>query len=230
VAALQRPDALIRAICKNYAPAEQRFAVILVFLYVSGFVAHVVPDLRHLTAFTADVFLLGINSVMLLFIFNSNRDWRLWIWGGATYIFTFFVEAMGVATGAVFGEYTYGSGLKWQWLGVPFVIALNWTLLILAVNDFAQRWLRSPVAVALAVGVIIAVYDWFIEPVAIALNYWTWASGAEVPFQNYVAWAVVAVIATIPLLAFKIRYRHPLLPLYLWVQWAYFVAMQWFLK
>jgi len=223
-------QSLFRVIRENYTLAERRFAAVMVFLYASGFAAHVIPALRPLTVHTADLFLLGMNSAMMWLIYQTNRDWRLWIWAVGAYLFTFSVEATGVATGAIFGEYTYGAGLKWQWLGVPFVIALNWILLILAVNDFMMRLFRSPIAVVIAVGICIAIYDWFIEPVAIALDYWTWAAGPEVPFQNYAAWAVVAIIATIPLLAWKIRFRHPLLPWYLGVQWVYFVAMQLFLK
>lgn len=227
---MKKAEAVINVVRRDLSIAEWRFALVMVFLFASGFAAHITPPLRHLTSYTADIFLLGINGTLLWFIYQSNRDKRLWLWFGSTYLFTFLVEAAGVATGAIFGEYTYGQGLKWQWLGVPFVIALNWTLLILAVNDLVMRWFRSSVAISVAVGICIAVYDWFIEPVAIALDYWTWADGPEVPLQNYLAWAMVGIMATTPLLGWKIRFRHSLLSFYLAVQWLYFLAMQWFLS
>lgn len=200
----------------------------MAFLYASGLVAHAVPSLRPLTAFTADIFLLIINGVLLWFIFRRNADRRLWIWAAAAYAFTFAIEALGVATGDIFGEYAYGSGMKVQWLGVPLVIALNWTLLTLGVNELAARLFRSPWLMASAAAVLMAAYDWFIEPVAIALDYWTWAGG-EIPVQNYIAWAVVAFVASVPLHLFRIRFRHPLLPVYLGVQLLYFIVLQFLL-
>ncbi len=205
---------------------ELWFAGAMIFLYASGLAAHAVPALRPLTAFTTDLFLLGINGALLWFIFDSHRDRRLWFWAAATYVFTFFVEALGVATGAVFGAYAYGTGMKVQWLGVPLVIALNWTLLTLGVNELAARCVRSPLAVSALAGILIAGYDWFIEPVAIRLDYWHWATGYRIPVQNYIAWAAVAFVVSLPLNLLRIRFRHPLLPLYLGVQLTYFIAMR----
>lgn len=204
---------------------ERRYAGAMIFLYASGIVAHAVPALRPLTESSTDLFLLLINGVLLWLIFKRNADRRLWIWAAAAYAFTFAVEATGVATGLIFGEYAYGAGMKVQWLGVPLVIALNWTLLTLGVNDLAARLFRSPWLIALSAGLLIAVYDWFIEPVAIRLDYWSWAA-AEVPLRNYIAWAAVAMIASLPLQLFRIQYRHPLLPLYFGVQLLYFILMQ----
>lgn len=207
--------------------SERIFAGIMVFLFASGLAAHTIPALRPLTASTTDLFLLLINGTLLWLIIRSNGDRRLWGWSLAVYVFTFAVEATGVATGAIFGEYAYGAGMKVQWLGVPLVIALNWTLLTLGVNDLAARLTASPWLRAVAAAILIAAYDWFIEPVAIRLDYWQWATGHSIPIQNYIAWAVVAFVASLPLHLLKIRFRHWLLPLYLGVQWLYFVLMGW---
>lgn len=207
--------------------SERIFAGAMIFLFASGLVAHAVPSLRPLTANTTDLFLLLINGTLLWLVIRSNADLRLLGWSLAIYVFTFTVEAAGVATGAIFGEYAYGDGMKVQWLGVPLVIALNWTLLTLGVNDLASRISSSPWVRSAAAGLLIAAYDWFIEPVAIRLDYWQWATGSNIPVQNYIAWAVVAFIASLPLHLLRIRFRHWLLPLYLGVQWLYFVLMGW---
>jgi putative membrane protein len=209
------------------AKYERIFAGAMIFLFASGLVAHAVPSLRPLTASTTDLFLLLINGTLLWLIVRNNSDNRLWFWSLSVYVFTFTVEAVGVATGAVFGEYAYGAGMKVQWIGVPLVIALNWTLLTLGVNDLASRITSSPWLRAAAAALLIAAYDWFIEPVAIGLDYWQWSTGSDIPVQNYVAWAVVAFAASLPLHLLRIRFRHWLLPLYLGVQWFYFVLMGW---
>jgi putative membrane protein len=214
---------------QQHSPRQhQWFLYTLVFLYASGLVAHLVPGLRFLTEFTTDLFLLGINLTLFGILYRNNSDQRLLVWAICTYVLTFFIEALGVATGMVFGEYHYGKGMLFQWLGVPFVIALNWTLLILAVNDLAARRSANPIIASFFAGLMIVVYDWFIEPVAMALDYWQWA-GNHIPTQNYLAWGLVAFAASFPLNYYRIRFRHPLLSLYLIVQLIYFIVLQIFL-
>lgn len=203
---------------------ELLFAVFLVFAFASGVQAHLMPSVFPITQVTTDFLLLGICVPLLLFVFARQRDARLWTWVGVTYVGTFLIEAAGVATGRIFGAYAYGPTMWIQWLDVPLVIALNWAMLILATNQIAAHLLRQPWAVALAAAVLIAGYDYFIEPVAIRLDYWTWAA-VEVPTQNYVAWAVVAFVFSWPLQYFRIRYESPLLLVYAVAQLAFFVAL-----
>ena len=44
-----------------------------------------------------------------------------------------------MASGAVFGEYHYGTTLGWAWRGVPVVIAFNWLLVINGSICLARR-------------------------------------------------------------------------------------------
>lgn len=204
--------------------SERWFAGLLTFLYASGLVAHLIPSLYPLTRYTTDFFLLVINSALLFFVYRRHGDVRLWWWAALTYLGTFAVEALGVATGRIFGVYAYGATMQVQWLGVPLVIALNWTVLTLAVNDLVIHVVRSPWPGALLSGVLIAGYDFFIEPVAIRLDYWQWAGG-QIPIRNYVAWAIVAFGFSLPLRLLRIRFQSRLLLLYLAVQWVYFLLL-----
>lgn len=196
----------------------------MLFFYLSGLVAHLVPRLYPLTVYTTDIFLLGVNGLLLWLVFQRQGDRRLWWWVLLTYLGTFATEALGVATGRIFGEYSYGPTMQVQWLGVPLVIALNWTALTLAVNDLCRRWLKHPLWQSALSGLVIAGYDYFIEPVAIKLHYWTWAAG-DIPLQNYGAWAVVAMLFSLPLNYIRIRYQSPILPIYLAIQLGYFLLL-----
>lgn len=126
--------------------------------------------------------------------------WRFALWVAGAYAFTLLAEVAGVATGAVFGEYVYGSTLGWAWRGVPLIIAFNWVMVVngaicLAgwiVPARAGSW-RTP-ALILLTGALAAAFDFLMEPVAIRLDYWTWAGGA-IPLQNYAAWFVIAGLA-----------------------------------
>ncbi|NRB49132.1 MAG: carotenoid biosynthesis protein [Saprospiraceae bacterium] len=204
--------------------AERWFVYILVYLFLSGLIAHLVPKIYPFTRYTTDLFLLMINGTLLYFLFEKNKDQNIWWWAAITYLGTFSLEAIGVATGKVFGAYHYGETMFLQVLNVPLVIALNWTVLILAVNNLMYRWTQRPILLAILSGLFIAVYDYFIEPVAIRLDYWQWEA-AEIPLQNYLAWAVIAFLFSLPLHLWKIKFRSPLLNIYLFVQLIYFILL-----
>ncbi len=130
----------------------------------------------------------------------GGRPFVLWI--AVAYVFTFGMEAVGVATGAVFGEYTYGPTLGWSWRGVPLIIAFNWVMVVNGAMSLATRlvpvsvgkW-RMPLLVLLTAGGS-TLFDFIMEPVAIRLNYWTWTQGA-IPLQNYAAWFGLAALLAI---------------------------------
>ncbi len=203
---------------------ERRLTYFLLFAYASGALAHTLPAVLPITRYTTDGLLLVINGLLLYSIYRRNTDRRLLAWLFAAYWFTFAAEAIGVATGAVFGEYAYGPTMWWQWLGVPFVIALNWCVLTLATNDLALRITKQPVFAAVLASILIALYDVAIEPVAIKLNYWQWAGGS-IPLQNYLMWALIALLISLPLQLLRVRFRSPLLLVYLGAQLFFFLVL-----
>lgn len=210
------------------SPLELGVAVLLIFSFLSGVQAHLMPAVYPVTLYTTDPLLLVVCVGLLYLIYQRQQDTRLWLWTAVTYIGTFATEAIGVATGLVFGEYHYGDTMWAQWLGVPFVIALNWALLILAMNDLAERWFKHPLVISLVASALIVAYDVAIEPVAIQLDYWQWHAG-EIPLQNYLAWGVIAFAFSLPLHYFKIRYQSPLLIVYAIAQLVFFLLLNAFL-
>ena len=108
---------------------ERKLSWVLVFAFASGALAHTLPAVLPITRVTTDGLLLVINGLLIYALYQRHHDKRLLVWLVAAYCFTFAAEAVGVATGALFGQYAYGATMWWQWLGVPFVIALNWCVL-----------------------------------------------------------------------------------------------------
>lgn len=204
--------------------SELFFGLFLVFSFLSGVQAHLMPAVYPFTTKITDLLLLVVCVPILYFIQKKHHDFRLIWWVAITYWGTFFIEVAGVATGRIFGVYHYGATMWVQWLDVPLIIALNWTLLILATNDFAARVLSSPWLAALLASGLIALYDICIEPVAVALDYWQWEGGI-IPVQNYVAWSLVALFFSLPLQLLEIRFRHPLLLIYAVAQLVFFVLL-----
>ena len=171
-------------------------AFVLAVLFAVGVAGHVAsPTLPWMLVLTPGFLLLtGILVAVPALAAGGRRFAR---WTAIAYALTFAAEAVGVATGAVFGEYAYGPTLGWQAWDVPVIIAFNWVMVvhgaaciagrILPPRAGAGRWLALP----LLAGAIAAAFDWVMEPVAIRLDYWTWAGGG-IPLQNYAAWFVLA--------------------------------------
>jgi carotene biosynthesis associated membrane protein len=109
-------------------------------------------------------------------------------------------EAVGVATGAPFGRYTYADSLGAKLLGVPVVIPLAWTMLAYPAFLAARRLVRGRVAVPLVGGIGLASWDLFLDPQMVAAGHWWWAypepalSGVPgIPVTNFAGWLAVSV-------------------------------------
>ncbi len=105
----------------------------------------------------------------------------------------FFVEVAGVKTGVLFGSYYYGPTLGPHLLEVPPTMGINWVLLSLSSFGIffhlkLNKYLKMIFAAALMVGL-----DYFIEPVAMSLDFWQWEGGV-VPLKNYIMWFSTAAI------------------------------------
>ena len=121
------------------------------------------------------------------------------------------VEVIGVNTGLLFGNYSYGEALGIQFKKVPLLIGINWFIIIycsgISVHTLLMRIVNkmpagsnagSPTLKALSVivdGATLAViFDWVMEPVAVDLNYWQWNGDGSIPLFNYICWFLVSVL------------------------------------
>ncbi len=179
--------------------------------------------------FTHELFrkLIGFSilmSLVVMLLFHRGSWMRLLIAASLVAVGGFMFELIGVNTGLIFGHYAYGTVLGPGFMNTPFLIGLNWFLLIylvwLAMQQLsANRVTRWFIGAALMVG-----YDVFLEPIAIALHMWNWSNQA-VPVQNYLAWYGLSFVFLAIFDLFKVRFRNPVaLPL-LASQTAFFVAL-----
>ncbi|MGY1623271.1 carotenoid biosynthesis protein [Geodermatophilus sp. SYSU D00965] len=115
-------------------------------------------------------------------------------------------EAVGLATGFPYGEYTYSDDLGPTLLGVPFLVPLAWLMMAWPSRLLALRltravrpaWRRAArVAVAAAV---FAGWDVVLDPQMVQAGYWTWAHpqpslpGIDtVPLTNLAGWLLAGL-------------------------------------
>ena len=166
--------------------------LLLPIFYAMGVIFHLIdrtyPFMLILTPYT----ILGTAIIGFLpDVLTKNR--RLLVWAAGTFLCTLLLEIVGVATGLVFGSYAYGNTLGFGIGEVPVLIGINWTLIILGSLALVKRWISHSTLAALATAACTVVFDWIMEPVAMALDYWNW-DAHTIPLQNYIAWFVIAFI------------------------------------
>lgn len=149
-------------------------------------------------------------SFGLIIYTQENKHLPFWIFFIACFVVGIGVEIVGTATGWLFGEYQYGSVLGPGINEVPFIIGVNWFIIIYccgtcihmllseATKKLSEQTGKSVKAIkALSVvidGATLAVFfDWIMEPVAVKLGYWEWLGDGEIPFYNYVCWFLVSI-------------------------------------
>lgn len=100
-------------------------------------------------------------------------------------------EWIGVHTGKLFGNYTYGKNLGIKIWDVPLIIGINWLVLTLCSTSIIAFTKWPLVIKAIASAALMTGLDLLLEPVAIASDYWTWQG--EIPSFNYLSWFFISL-------------------------------------
>ncbi len=113
------------------------------------------------------------------------------------FIFAFFTgllsEIIGVHTGILFGNYHYTSLLGPSIVGVPWIIAINWAFLIAGSIIISDTLFNNRILQIVSAVLLIVIFDFIMEPVAVKLHYWEWADNS-IPLYNYISWAFVSLV------------------------------------
>lgn len=145
-----------------------------------------------------------IISAALLFWTQEKINTGFLFFCLVAYLAGFTSEWIGVNTGILFGEYQYGTVLGPKWQGVPYIIGLQWLVVIYCIGIsmamlhqkilergqdttglFPKWWLG--VSMIADSALLALIFDWILEPIAIELGYWNWTA-SEIPWLNYATW------------------------------------------
>jgi len=143
-------------------------------------------------------------------------------------VLVFLIEVIGVATGKIFGVYSYGYALGWKLLKVPILIGVNWLKLMYCAWEIMsrinnQRWIRVCLSATILLG-----YDYVMEPVAPKLSMWYWQNNT-IPLQNFIAWYGIALIMGLCFEQIKWNYRNGLSTTVLLLQILFFTILNFIL-
>lgn len=158
---------------------------------------------------------LNLLLMTLLIIWTQDsRSLSFWIFALVCMTAGFLFECVGVNTGWMFGQYTYGKYLGIKYFGVPVMIGLQWFLItyisgqtlycfyegiFLSFKEsetvrysHSGRIMNAGIVVDAAL--LATFFDWIIEPVAVKLGYWHWLNVDAAPVSNYISWFVISCL------------------------------------
>lgn len=175
---------------------------ILVILYTVGLFGISMPQYRNMFLALSDI---NLFVSFLILVIARKRTIGLWYLFLA---FTFFVgmavEWIGVHTGYLFGNYEYGQNLGRKFDGIPYVIGINWGLIVVSSATLSKHFFRHSYLTPFLGALIMVGFDILMEPVAIASDFWSWQDG-YIPIFNYVCWFIVGLVLQLIYHFFKLN-------------------------
>ncbi|MBX3254797.1 MAG: carotenoid biosynthesis protein [Chitinophagaceae bacterium] len=192
--------------------------------------------------------LTSLNMLVMLVLVcwtQEQKNTTFYFFALICYAVGFWAEAAGVRSGVLFGNYSYGSSLGPKVKSVPALIGINWFVVIYccgtAMNLLQQkirsrlepgalssftRWSRASIVID---GALLAVlFDWIMEPVAVALNFWQWEDGT-IPLLNYITWFAVSVLLMFIFSLLRFNKANVFAVYLLLIQFMFFLVLRTFL-
>lgn len=156
------------------------------------------------------------------------------------------VEIIGISTGALFGNYRYGTVLGPAIFNVPLIIGANWFIVIyccgIAIStllakaakklsdETGEKLKRIGVVSVMIDGATLAVlFDWLIEPVAVKMGYWQWLGNGDIPLFNYICWFVVSLLLLFAYYQLPFKKENKFAVNLLLIQAMFFILLRTFL-
>ena len=165
----------------------------------------------------------NLTALFILLLLWDKNGVRSWIYLALVFVAGFCIEAIGVNTGILFGQYEYLDSLGPKIFNTPILIGLNWALLIYCVADitnlFKIHWLLK----ALIGAGLMLIFDVALEPNAIRMEMWQWQDDS-IPVLNFLTWFGFSFILLLPATK-ALRKPNHIAPVIFSVQLAFFMVL-----
>jgi len=199
----------------------------LIIFYIVGITGFLTPQTRKLFEMLIPISL--CINLFMLFLFHHPFNQKHLLFFGGVVVFTFAIEAIGVNTGMVFGEYFYGKSIPVKIFGTPLLIGFNWLLLTYGLVQLLRMnsWIRKFSVVAGAL--FMTGFDVVMEPVAMKTGMWSWHSD-QIPVQNYIGWFIVSALIISGFELFRIKTDNKIAGRIFILQLIFFTVLNIFLQ
>lgn len=162
-------------------------------------------------------------ATILLVYFHEPKNLKSILILSAIALLGFIVEVIGVNTQAIFGYYIYGKTLGPKLFSTPLVIGLNWLILIYGITVLAEP-IRNTWYFPLVGATAMVIFDWLMEPVAIANDMWYWAF-EFIPLKNYIDWFLVSGFLFLMIRILKVEFNNRIAGILFAMQVVFFLAL-----
>lgn len=146
----------------------------------------------------------------LLLFTQPSLNKHFFLFAIATFFVGFFVEVIGVNTGFLFGNYSYGNLMGTKLWGVPLLIGVQWLVTVYCcgvimqyVNNWAGKKIEEKqlgeettqkihsISLIIDAALLATFFDFIMEPVAQKIGFWKWQN-EDIPYFNYTCWFFVS--------------------------------------
>ncbi|MDA3880100.1 MAG: carotenoid biosynthesis protein [Prolixibacteraceae bacterium] len=170
---------------------EKEATKFLIIFYIVGVVGFLIPQTREIFERLIPVSL--IINIFMLFLFHKVFNLKHLVFFVSIIVVTIAIEAVGVQTGILFGEYDYGKSIPVKVFGTPVLIGFNWLMLTYGAVFLLRTKKALRKFLPVLTGVLMTGFDYIMEPVAMKADMWTWMFN-DIPYQNYIMWFVIATV------------------------------------
>jgi putative membrane protein len=166
--------------------------------------------------------LLSLNGVLFFYEGKVNSKSILVLL--TIYFLGFFVEVIGVNTGYIFGNYSYGQGLGIKLFSTPLLIGLNWAFLVYCTASIVDQIKTPTIIKIIAASGLMVIYDIVLEQIAPKIDMWKWEN-STIPIQNYISWFLIAIVFHTLVKISKIKLKNKMAALIFIYQAAFFIIL-----
>lgn len=194
----------------------------LLIIYCVGIIGLCFTNYAELFVSLTPITLLTTFFVLVLQVKLNWKDFTLLL---IPFFLGMLTETIGVKTGLLFGEYSYGTALGPVIMGVPLMIGINWMLLSYVCLTIVSEQLSEKynhIIIALSAASLMVVLDIFLEPFAIKHGLWEWAE-IHPPIYNYITWFIISFLVIYLLSRFNLSKMNPL------SKWVYLIMVIFFI-
>ncbi|MBW6535610.1 MAG: carotenoid biosynthesis protein [Mariniphaga sp.] len=195
----------------------------LIIFYLVGIAGFINPSTREFFSRLTPLALL-LSAGFLIWFHRPKFTLKMGGIFAFIFIFSFLVEAIGVKTGLIFGEYIYGKGLGIKVLETPLMIGLNWLMLVYCTKIIAEKISENNTVKLFFAPFLMVIYDFILEQAAPLLGMWSWAGG-KIPLQNYISWYLLAFLFHWLLQKTKTEFSNQLAAPVFVIQFMFFVVL-----
>jgi putative membrane protein len=162
-----------------------------VIFYTVGLALYSFPITRQLFVLITPYTLVLV--AVSAFFFHKEWNTKTVLVLLSIFVVSMLVEIIGVATGKLFGLYSYNASLGIRIADVPIIIGVNWMILIYASNAILSKITSNRILKVIGASALMVVYDLVLEQAAPLMNMWKFENDFP-PFRNYLMWFLLALL------------------------------------